>query len=89
MSTASSLSVKHMTAARAMAAEAESAAAANPESMYEGIDMVFSPKFRKGPAGIEAEKRFKAAANIVQNTVDYEQEETDWDTTAVVDEDEL
>ena len=32
-----------------MAAEAESAAAANPESMYEGIDMVFSPKFRKGP----------------------------------------
>ncbi len=89
MSMASSLSVKHMEAARALAAQAEEAAGKNPENMYDGVDMVFSPKFRKGPAGMEAEKKFKAAATMVQNTVDYEQEETDWDATAVVDEDEL
>ncbi len=89
MAMASSLSVKHMKEALSLTAQAAEAAAKNPENMYEGVDMVFSPKFRKGPAGIEAEKRFKAAADMVENTVDYEQEDTNWDEQAVVDEDEL
>ena len=89
MSMASQLSMKYMAEADTLAAEAAEAAKKSPENMYEGIDMIFSPKFRKGPAGMEAEKKFKAAADMITTVVDYEQEETNWDTTAVIDEDEL
>ena len=89
MGIASSLGTKYLDRADSISAEAAKRAEENPENMYGGYDMIFSQKFRKGLAGIEAEKAHKASIVSRGQVVDYTQEETDWDTDAVVDEDDL
>jgi hypothetical protein len=89
MDMASSMAVKHLKDAEAISQQAATDAAGNPESMYEGYDMIFSPKFRRGLPGIEAEKRYKAALVSLGEKVDYSQAETNWEQDAVLDEDDL
>ena len=89
MGIASSLGLKYLNRAELIAAEAAKSAEENPENMYGGYDMIFSSKFRKGLAGIEAEKAHKASIVSRGHVVDYTQEDTNWDADAVVDEDEL
>lgn len=89
MSLASSLGVKYLNRAGDVAAEATRSATEDPDNMYEGYDMIFSSKFRKGLPGMEAEKAHRASIVSRGEVVDYSQEDTDWDKDAVVDEDDL
>ena len=89
MSLASSLGLKYLNRAGDVSAEASKSAAQDPDNMYEGYDMIFSSKFRKGIPGMDAEKAHKASIVSRGEVVDYSQEETDWDKDAVVDEDDL
>lgn len=51
-------------------------------------DKIFDQDFRKGLAGIEYERRMLEEMDDIE-MVEFEQGETDWDTDAVVDEDQL
>ena len=79
---------EHYNEAINMQKDAEKRAKDIGGDVYDGYDMLFHPKFRKGLTGINEEKRMRALMDFVAPD-DYNQGDTDWDTEAVVDEDQL
>ena len=61
---------------------------ADAENVTEEIDMIFHQDFRKGLTGIENEQRKKELMSDMP-IEEYVQGKTDWQQSAVVDEDDL
>jgi hypothetical protein len=58
------------------------------ENQDREYDLVLQPQFKKGPAYMEEQRRIALMMNEPYDEL-YEQEDTDWDIDAVVDEDQL
>jgi len=85
---AAKLATKHYTEADKLSKEAAAVVAAKGGDLYHGMEMIFTREFKKGKAGIDDEKRRRAAADFVVPD-DYKQGATDWKQQAVIDEDQL